>query len=172
MIHAIGNKRPHIAEDAFIAWNAEVAGEVSLGAGTSVWFSATLRGDIAPIIVGEGSNIQDGSTIHVDTNIPCIIGKGVTIGHGCILHSCTIEDGSLIGMGAIILNGAKIGPQSMVGAGALVTPGKEFPPRSLILGAPAKVVRELSEEEIANIQENARHYQELAQEAKHSYTEI
>lgn len=147
----------------FIAKNAHVAGDVTLFSHVSVWYSATVRADMAPISVGANSNIQDGAVIHCDDGIPCIIGENVTIGHGAIVHSAIIGDSCIIGMGAIILNNAKIGKESIVGAGALVTQGKEFPPRSLIVGSPAKVSRELRDDEIAHIAENALHYAALAQ---------
>lgn len=172
MIHAIGALVPDIHESAYVAWNAEVAGNILLGAGSSVWFSATLRGDIARIEVGEGSNIQDGSVLHVDTGLPCVVGKNVTVGHQVVLHSCTIGDGALIGMGVVVLNGAVIGEGCVVGAGALITQGKRFPPRTLILGSPAKVVRELTEEEVAGALKNAAHYVEVARAAKVSYREL
>ncbi|MFA6508152.1 MAG: gamma carbonic anhydrase family protein [Treponemataceae bacterium] len=172
MIHAIGPKIPRIDDSAYIAWNAEVAGDVSIGARASIWFSATVRGDIASIEIGEGSNIQDGAVVHVDTDVPCKIGKDVTVGHGAILHSCVVGDGTLIGMGAIVLNGAEIGPGSIVGAGALVTQGKKFPPRSLIIGSPAKVTRELSEEESSGNLRNAAHYVDGGREARKNYRVI
>jgi carbonic anhydrase/acetyltransferase-like protein (isoleucine patch superfamily) len=172
MIHAVGDAEPVIHESAFLAWNAEVAGAVSVGAHASVWFSAVVRADIAAVEIGEGSNIQDGSIVHVDTNSPCVIGRNVTVGHRAVLHSCIVGDGALIGMGAIVLNGAEIGDGSIVGAGALVTQGKKFPPRSLILGSPAKFVRELSDDEVEEILRNSRHYVELAAEARSSYREI
>jgi carbonic anhydrase/acetyltransferase-like protein (isoleucine patch superfamily) len=172
MIHTIREKKPVIHKTAFVAWNAEVSGAVTLEAHASVWFSATLRADIAPIEIGEGSNIQDGSVIHVDTDIPCIIGNYVTVGHGAVLHSCTIGNEVLIGMGAIILDGAIIGTQSIVGAGALVTQGKIFPPRSLVLGTPAKVIRELTEDEVKKILHNSQYYVELACDAKNYYKEV
>jgi carbonic anhydrase/acetyltransferase-like protein (isoleucine patch superfamily) len=172
MIHAIGPKKPQIADSAFIAWNAEVAGDVRIGTGASVWFSASVRGDIAPIDIGDESNIQDGAVVHVDTGIPCRIGKRVTVGHGAILHSCIVGDGTLIGMGAIVLNGAEIGPGCIVGAGALVTQGKQFPPRTLIIGSPAVAKREVTEEEAAASLRNAEHYVEGGKEAKEAYTEI
>lgn len=171
MVHAINDLVPKIHESVFIAWNAEVAGAVRLAKDVSIWFSVTLRADIAPIEIGEGSNIQDGSVVHVDTNAPTIVGRNVTVGHRAILHSCVIGDDALIGMGAIILNGAEIGAESIVGAGALVTQGKKFPPRSLILGSPAKFVRELTADEIADIKKNAAHYRELALLAKEHYIE-
>ncbi len=172
MVHAIEDAVPAIHESAFVAWNAEVAGAVSLGKDTSVWFSAVVRADIAKVEVGDGSNLQDGSVVHVDTDSPCVIGRGVTVGHRAVLHSCVIGDGALIGMGAIVLNDAEIGSLSIVGAGALITQGKKFPPRSLILGSPAKLVRPLSDEEVAEISHNAEHYVELGAKARLSYREV
>jgi carbonic anhydrase/acetyltransferase-like protein (isoleucine patch superfamily) len=171
MVHAIQDQVPKIHQSAFVAWNAEVAGAVSLAKDVSIWFSVTLRADIASIEIGEGSNIQDGSVVHVDRDAPTIVGRNVTVGHRAILHSCVIGDNALIGMGAIILNGAEIGSESIVGAGALVTQGKKFPPRSLLLGSPAKLVRELTPEEIEGIKQNAEHYIELARLAKEHYIE-
>lgn len=124
-----------------------VIGDVTLGANSSVFAGASLRGDDAPICVGCNTNLQEGVCVHVDVDYPCTIGNNVTVGHGAILHGCTVEDGALIGMGAIVMNGAVIGAGSMVAAGALVTQGKIFPPNSLIMGSPAKLVRELSKEE-------------------------
>ncbi len=165
MVHAIGAKVPDVGKALFIAWNAEVAGEVTLGSDVSVWFSATVRGDMAPVRIGDGSNVQDGSTLHVDTNAPLVIGRGVTIGHNAILHGCTVEDGCLIGMGAIVLTGAVIGRESIVGAGALVTEGKVFPPRSIILGSPARSSRQLDDDMVEKIRENGAIYVTLAREA-------
>jgi carbonic anhydrase/acetyltransferase-like protein (isoleucine patch superfamily) len=172
MVHAVGTKTPVIDDSVFIAWNAEVAGDVRLGAGASVWFSAAVRGDIAAIEIGERSNIQDCAVVHVDTDVPCVIGADVTVGHGAILHSCVVGDGTLIGMGAIVLNGAEIGAGSIVGAGALVTQGKKFPPRSLIIGSPAKVARGLGDEEVESSRMNAAHYVEAGRDARRSYREI
>jgi carbonic anhydrase/acetyltransferase-like protein (isoleucine patch superfamily) len=169
MVHRIRNDIPQLAEGAFVAHSAEVAGRVNLGKGSSVWFSAVVRGDIASISVGENSNVQDCAVIHCDTGVPCEIGNGVTIGHGAIIHSATIGNNSLIGMGAIVLDGATIGENSIVGAGALVTGGKSFPPGSMILGSPAKVVRELTADEIAGIAKNALHYAQLASTADSDY---
>mgnify|MGYP001009882676 CR=1 FL=1 len=171
MIHAIGEKIPQIHESAFVAWNAEVAGSVKLARNASVWFGATLRADVAPIVIGEGTNVQDGSVIHVDEGVPCTVGENVTIGHRAVLHGCTVGDGCLIGMGAIILGNAEIGPGSVVGAGALVTQGKCFPPRSLIVGSPARCVRQLSPEDADRILGGAAHYVGRAAEAK-GYGEI
>ena len=130
----------------WIAPNAVVAGNVILKKNASVWFGAVLRGDNEPIVVGENSNIQDNSVCHTDMGSPLTIGDNVTVGHMVMLHGCTIGDGALIGIGAVVLNGAKIGKNCLVGAGALVTEGKEFPDGVMILGAPAKVVRELAPE--------------------------
>lgn len=169
MVHRIKNDVPEVHASAYIAPNAEVAGRVSVADGASVWFSASVRGDIAPITIGKGSNVQDGAVVHCDIGMPCAIGEMVTVGHGAILHSCTIADRVLVGMGAIVLNGASIGEDSIVGAGALVTQGKAFPPRSMILGSPAKLVRELTAEEVAHIRANAEHYAELARTAINDY---
>lgn len=169
MVHRIKNDVPEVHASAYIAPNAEVAGRVSLAEGASVWFSASVRGDIAPISIGKCSNVQDGAVVHCDVDIPCAIGEMVTVGHGAILHSCSVADRVLVGMGAIVLNGASIGEDSIVGAGALVTQGKSFPPRSMILGSPAKLVRELTDEEVAHIRANAEHYAELARTAINDY---
>jgi len=171
MVHRIGDKAPIIEPSAFVAWNAEVAGEVRLGASTSVWFSATLRGDLAGITVGTGSNVQDGATLHVDLGLPVLIGERVTIGHNAVLHGCTVGDDCLIGMGAVVLSGAVIGPGSIVGAGALVTEGKTFPPRSVILGSPAKAVRIVDDVALEGIRENGRAYEALARQAVRDYKE-
>jgi len=165
MIHAIGKDIPQVDATAFVAWNAEVAGKVSLGEHSSVWFGATLRGDMDTITVGKGSNIQDGAVVHMDIGSPCVIGENVTVGHRAILHGCTVGDGCLIGMGAIVLDGADIGAESVVGAGALVTQGKKFPPRSLIIGSPARAVRSLGDEDVQRLRANAGRYVRLAAEA-------
>lgn len=144
----------------FIANSAAVVGDVTLGENTSVWYSAVLRGDEGAIKIGDGSNIQDNCTVHGSVTV----GNLVTVGHNAILHGCTVEDGALIGMGACILDGAVIGAQSLIGAGALVTGGTIIPPRSLVLGSPAKVKRELTEEEVASLSENAAHYIALAKQ--------
>ena len=149
---------PQIADSAWIADNAQVMGEVQMDALSSVWFSSVLRGDSEKITIGEGSNIQDGSVLHADLGMPLNIGKYVSVGHMVQLHGCTIGDESLIGIGAIVLNGAKIGKNCLVGAGALVTEGKEFPDGSMILGSPAKVVRDLTPEQIAGLRKIAQHY--------------
>lgn len=149
----------------FVAPSASVTGRVFLGEDVSLWHNTTLRGDIAPIYVGQRSNIQDGAVLHVADDLPCKVGVDVTVGHGAIVHACTIGDRCIIGMGSIILNGATIAEDSIVGAGALVTEGKSFPPRSLIIGSPAKAVRTLRDEEVTHIKESAATYCSLAKEA-------
>lgn len=148
--------------EVWIAPGARVIGNVRLGSGASVWFNAVLRGDSAPIEVGEGTNVQDGALLHADPGFPCRVGAHVTIGHTAIVHGCTIGEGSLIGMGATVLNGAVIGPATLVGAGALVTEGKEFPGGVLVVGRPAKVVRELTEQELAGLRASAAGYRRNA----------
>lgn len=143
-------KKPRLGSNVFLAPNTAVIGDVKLGDNVSIWFGSVLRGDIARIEVGDGSNIQDNSVLHVGDNDPCIVGRNVVVGHRALLHGCRIEDGCLIGMGAIVLNGAVIGEGSVVGAGALVTQGTIIPPRSLVLGMPAKVRRQLTDEEVAH----------------------
>ncbi len=172
MVHRIADKEPRIAEALFVAWNAEVAGDVTLAPDTSVWFSATLRGDIEPITVGRGSNVQDGAVLHTDFGLPCVVGERVTIGHQAILHGCQVGDDCLIGMGAIVLSGAVIGKESVVGAGALVTEGKTFPPRSLIIGSPAKAVRTLDDAAIEKVRKNGEVYVKLAGAAGKAYAEV
>src|SRR5688572_20474796 len=140
---------PTVAEDVFIAPGAMVIGDVTIGVGSSVWFNAVLRGDIAPIRLGRGSNVQDGSVLHVDEGVPCVVGDEVVIGHGAVVHSANIEDGALIAMHATVLSNSKIGRESIVGAHALVPPGKAFPARSLIVGVPGKVAREVTDTEAA-----------------------
>ncbi len=146
----------------FIAENSQVVGDVTIGKESSVWYNVTIRGDAAPITIGEGTNVQDNSVIHVDTDGPTRIGSRVTIGHGAIVHAATVADDVLIGMGAIILSGAQIGEFSIIGAGALVPEGMQVPPRSLVLGVPAKIIREVTEEEIARIHNGAQGYIERA----------
>jgi len=150
-----------VEPDTFIAENATVIGRVTLKKGTSVWYGAVLRGDIAEIVVGEYSNIQDNCVVHVDYDTPTIIGNYVTVGHGAILHGCTIGDNTLIGMGAVILDRAVVPPNCLVAAGALIPPGKTFIEGSLILGSPAKVARTLTAEEIKNLAEHARDYYQI-----------
>ena len=149
---------PAIDPSAWVADNAQVLGNVTLAANSSVWFGVVIRGDTSSITVGKGSNVQDNSVLHADNGMPLVIGEGVTVGHQVMLHGCTVGNHSLIGIGAIVLNGAKIGNHCLVGAGALVTEGKEFPDGSMIIGSPAKAVRMLSPEQIEGLKMSARHY--------------
>jgi len=171
-IYELDGTRPQVAESAWVAENAQVIGDVQLAPGSSVWFGATLRGDTEPIVVGEGSNIQDGSVLHTDKNLPLTIGRHVTVGHQVMLHGCTIGDESLIGIGAIVLNGAKIGRNCLVGAGALVTEGKEFPDGSMIIGSPAKAMRQLTPEQIEGLRRSALHYMENAERYRRGLKKI
>ncbi|WP_426255603.1 gamma carbonic anhydrase family protein [Sphingomonas sp. DC2300-3] len=156
--YALDDARPDLAADAYVAPGAQVIGRVMLGARASVWFNAVLRGDNDPITIGAGSNVQDGAMVHADPGVPTTIGQGVTIGHHAIVHGATVGDNCLIGMGATLLNRAVIGADSLVGAGALVTEGKTFPPGSLIVGSPARVLRPLTETEIAGLRLSAATY--------------
>jgi carbonic anhydrase/acetyltransferase-like protein (isoleucine patch superfamily) len=148
---------------AYVAPNATIVGEVHVAARASVWFSSVLRGDNAPIIIGERTNVQDLCIIHVDEEEPCTLGVGVTVGHRAVLHSATIEDWALIGIGAVVLNGAVVGQEALVGAGALVTQGMIIPPLHLALGVPARVVRRLTDEEVAQSHRSAARYVAHAQ---------
>jgi len=159
-VYDLGEKRPVLPSDGdyWIAPSADVMGSVILKPGASVWWNATLRGDNDPITIGENSNVQDGSVLHTDTGIALDIGANVTIGHLVMLHGCTIGDGSLIGIGSVVLNGAKIGKGCLVGANSLITEGKEFPDHSMIMGSPARVVRELTPEQVKRLELSAAHY--------------
>lgn len=159
-LYALGNFVPKTpAADRFwLAPDAHVIGQVELGLDVGIWFGSVLRGDNEPIVIGDGSNIQEGAMVHVDPGFPVRIGKGCTIGHHAIIHGCTIGDNSLIGMGAAVLNGAKIGDNCLIGANALVTEGKEFPDNSLIVGSPARIVRTLDERAAAGLRLSAENY--------------
>ncbi len=157
-IYALDDLHPHIAASAWLAPSAAIIGDVVVGEQVSIWFNTTLRGDTDRISVGAGSNIQDGSVCHCDPGTPLTIGSNVTVGHKVMLHGCSIGDGSLIGIGSIIMNHAKIGKNCIVGAGSLVTEGKEFPDNSLIMGAPAKVVRTLDADALEKMKTNASNY--------------
>jgi len=164
MTYTYKNHTPELKKAAFVAESAEIAGEVYAGEDSSFWFHVSVRGDLAPVYIGQGSNIQDNTVLHVADELPVKIGANVTIGHNAIIHACSIGDNCLIGMGAIVLDGAEIGEESIVGAGALVTQHKKFPPRSLLIGSPAKVARELTQEEVDAIGHNAAEYIELSKE--------
>ncbi|MBA1336774.1 MAG: Carbonic anhydrase, gamma class [Firmicutes bacterium] len=168
MIRKYLDKEPVIHPTAFIAESADVIGEVEIGERSSVWYSTVIRGDVDRIVFGNFTNIQDGSVVHSSTGLPTILGDYVSVGHGVILHGCVIGNNCLIGMGAIILDGVEIGDNVIVGAGSLVTQGKKIPSNSLVLGAPAKVVRELSEREINSIRETSEHYSDKIDDYKNS----
>lgn len=157
-IFKLGDLTPSIHATAWVADSAEVIGSVLLGEDVSIWFGTVIRGDTETITVGKGSNIQDNSVLHADNNMPLVVGENVTVGHHVMLHGCTIGDNSLVGIQAVVLNGAKIGKNCLVGAGALVTEGKEFPDGSMIIGSPAKAVRQLSPEQIEGLKKSAQHY--------------
>ena len=157
-IYELDGITPRIADSAWVADSAQVMGNVELGEQSSVWFGTVIRGDTEIIRIGARSNIQDASVLHADIGKPLTIGQDVTVGHKVMLHGCTIGDGSLIGIGAVVLNGAKIGKGCLVGAGSLVTEGKEFPDGSMIMGSPAKVVRQLSQEQVTGLRLGAQGY--------------
>ncbi len=163
MLYALEDRIPQIAADAWVADNASVIGSVQLAAGSSVWFNCVLRGDNDDLIVGENSNVQDGSVLHTDPGLKLLIGRGCTIGHQVMLHGCSIGDNSLVGIQSVVLNRAVIGRNSMVGAGSLVPEGKQFPDGVLLMGSPAKVVRELTAPEIQMLQYVSQLYVKNAQ---------
>ena len=161
-VYELDGTQPRVADSAWVADSAQVMGRVVLGEDASIWFGTVVRGDTESITIGAGSNIQDASVLHADFGKPLVVGKNVTVGHQVMLHGCTIGDESLIGIGAIVLNGAKIGRHCLVGAGALVTEGKEFPVGSMIIGSPAKAVRQLTPEQIEGLKLSAQHYMDNA----------
>ncbi len=160
------NIEPNISDKAYIIGNAVVVGDTLIKEDSSIWFNATVRGDMAEIVIGKGTNIQDNAVVHTDTSKPTYIGDYVTVGHSAIIHAATVEDYALIGMGSVILNGAKIGKQAMVAAGTVVPPGKVVPDRMLALGNPMRIIRELTDAEIQKNLENAETYIKLAQSYK------
>ena len=159
MIYDFEKHTPKLDPNCWVAPNAVVIGRVELKKDSNIWFNVTLRGDVEPITIGEGSNVQDGSVLHTDPGYPLKVGKNVTIGHLVMLHGCTIGDNSLIGIGAVILNNAKIGKNCIIGAKALITENKEIPDNSLVVGSPGRVIRKLTEEEIQAVEKNAIRYQ-------------
>ena len=165
-IYQLDDLSPAIHDSAWVADSAAVMGNVTLSEDSSVWFGVVIRGDTETITVGKGTNIQDNSVLHADHGMPLVIGENVTVGHQVMLHGCTIGDGSLIGIQAVVLNGAKIGKHCLVGAGALVTEGKEFPDGCMILGSPAKAVRQLTEAQIEGLKMSAQHYIDNARRYK------
>jgi len=171
-IYQLDDHTPQRADSAWVAPSAEVIGKVVLAEDASIWFGAILRGDNEPLTVGRGSNVQDGSVLHSDPGYPLTLGADVTVGHQVMLHGCTVGDGSLVGIQSVVLNGAKIGRHCLVGAGSLVTEGKEFPDGSLIMGSPAKVVRQLTPEQIEGLKRSAQHYVANARRYKNGLKEI
>src|SRR5437764_5229662 len=165
-IYQLGDDAPEIDASAFIAESATLIGKVTVEANASVWSGVTIRRDNERITIGENSNVQEGTVMHTDMGYPLVVGKNVTIGHQAMLHGCTVGDGALIGIQAVVLNGAKIGKGCLVGAGAVVTEGKEFPDNSLILGAPAKVVRTLTEQDLNRLLASAANYAARGQRYK------
>lgn len=171
-IYKLGDKQPTIAASAYIAEGVVIIGDVRLGERVSIWSGSVLRGDNEPIIIGDDSNIQESCVCHTDPGCPLTLGVGVTVGHQAMLHGCTVGDGSLVGIQAVVLNKAVIGRQSLVGAGAIVTENKSFPDRSLILGAPAKVARELGEADLVRLKGNADSYVRRGQQFKESLVRV
>jgi len=171
-IYQLGDKKPVIPASCFVAENATIIGEVTLGERVTVLFGAVLRGDNEPITIGDDSNVQDNCVLHTDPDAPLIIGKGVTIGHAAMLHGCSIGDGALIGVQAVVLNLSVIGKDCLVGAGAIVTERKSFPDRTVILGAPARVAREVSADNIARIRMDTMSYVERGKQFREELKRI
>ena len=160
MFYDFKDKKPQSSGENWVAPNATIIGDVTLEKNSSIWFNAVLRGDIENILIGEGSNVQDGSVLHTDPGYPLKVGKNVTIGHLVMLHGCTIGDNSLIGIGAVILNNAKIGNNCIIGAKTLIAENKEIPDNSLVVGSPGRVLRKVTDEEKKAVIENTKHYQD------------
>ncbi len=163
MIRSFEGRKPEVHPTAFVHERAEVIGKVRLGPRASIWPGAVLRGDIEEIVVGEGSNVQDNAVIHTDHGVPTVLGDGVTVGHGAILHSCRVGNNALVGMGSILLNGSELGEECLLGAGALLAPGVKVARGQLALGSPAKAVRPLKPEEIEGIRKNGQNYLRYAE---------
>ena len=171
-IYALGEATPQIADDTWVAPDANLIGKVVLERAASIWFGCTIRADHEEIRIGEGSNVQENCVMHIDAGFPLTIGAGCTIGHKVMLHGCTIGENSLIGMGATVLNGARIGKNCLIGAGALITEGKELPDGSLVMGMPGKVVRALDEAAIQGLRASALHYQDNMRRFRDTMTEV
>lgn len=161
MIKNLKDKKVKIHHSCFIAETADIIGDVSIGENSSIWYKAVIRGDGNYIKIGKNTNIQDNSVVHISDIYPTIIGDNVTVGHNAVIHACTIGNNTLIGIGSIILNGVEIGGETIIGAGSLVTPGKKIPSGVLVMGSPAKVVRELTDAEKKSLQESADSYVQL-----------
>ena len=161
-VYRLGRATPRIAATAWVADSAQVIGDVELADDVGIWFGAVLRSDTDPIRIGRGSNVQDGAVCHADPGYPLTVGENVTVGHQAMLHGCTVGEGTLIGIQAVLLNGSRVGRYCLVGAGALVTQGKDFPDETLIAGSPARAVRPLRPDEIEKLKAGARHYIENA----------
>ena len=164
MIRVFRGRWPAVSPSAYVDESAQVIGDVKIGDRTSIWCNVTVRGDVNKIRIGAETSIQDNSCLHIDYNIPLIIGDRVTVGHSCTVHGCTVEDDCLIGMGATILNGARIGAGSIVAAGALITEGQQIPERSVVMGAPGKVKRQTTDEDLKRMRDNADLYVQLSRE--------
>ncbi|GIO55254.1 gamma carbonic anhydrase family protein [Paenibacillus sp. SSG-1] len=164
MLLPYGQHLPKIHPSVYVAEGAKIVGDVQIGQQSSVWFNAVLRGDMAPIVIGDRCNIQDGAVGHVNTDEPLILEDDVSVGHAAIVHGCTIGKGTLIGMGAIVLNGAEIGEYALIGAGSIVTENKKIPPYTLSLGSPARVVRELTEEDLRRMYRTTQNYVDKGKE--------
>lgn len=164
LLHTYKGIAPKVADGVFIAPGARVVGRVTLHSDVSIWFNCVVRGDTDTVTIGENTNIQDGTIVHTEGGHPVEIGRNVTVGHGCILHACWVGDDSLIGMGSTVLTGAKLGARCVVGAGSLITEGKEFPDGSVIMGRPAKVIRQVEERDLELIRRGADHYRQYASE--------
>lgn len=159
-IYALGDRTPRFGEGSWVAHNATVIGAVDAGRDVSIWYNVVIRGDNDPITIGENSNIQDGSMLHTDEGVPLTLGRNVTVGHLVMLHGCTVGDGSLIGIGAVLLNRSVIGKHCIVGANTVIPEGRVYPDRSLIVGSPGRIVRELTDEDVARLEQSAAHYVE------------
>lgn len=171
LVAGVAGRKPELDEDAYTAPTSVVLGDVTMAAGSSVWYHAVLRGDAESISIGAASNVQDNATVHSDPGFPAVIGERVTVGHNAVLHGCVVEDDVLVGMGSTVLNGARIGSHSIVAAGALVPQGMSVPPGSLVAGVPAKVRRELTAEERESLRINAEHYVQLARVHRAAFAE-
>ncbi|MGM7700218.1 gamma carbonic anhydrase family protein [Pseudalkalibacillus sp. Hm43] len=172
MLYPYNGKNPKVDESVFIAPGVHIIGDVSIGKNSSVWFNTVVRGDEAPIVIGERCNIQDNCTCHLYEEYPLILEDEVSVGHNVILHGCTIRKGALIGMGATILDGAEIGESAFIGANTLIPPGKKIPPRTMVMGSPGKVIRELTDKDLELIQLTIDTYEQKGKEFKENLGEI